>query len=242
MKYPTLSIVIPCYNEEKLVGKCLWHILHQTVLPEEVIFIDNNSTDRSVEIAESFIDKFKDVGVELKILEEKEQGQTFARLNAFSKVKNDLIGSLDTDSLISKDWIKTAKEIFSKKETVIAISGPFYYYNLSFFSKIHFFFVFLMYWVIKPTHVLWGGNVVFRKKTYENMGGLGGCEEMRKELKLKYASDDAYLTEKFKLVGKIQFVWKLKAKGISRYEEGRSSEEMKTFFKIRKYIRKKYKK
>jgi glycosyltransferase involved in cell wall biosynthesis len=242
MKYPTLSIVIPCYNEEKLVGKCLWHILNQTVLPEEVIFIDNNSTDKSIEIAESFTDKFKNIGVEFQILKEEQQGQTFARLNAFSKVKNDLIGSLDTDSLISRDWIKTAKTIFNKKEKTVAISGPFYFYNSSIFSKIHFFFVFLQYYLIKPSHVLWGGNTVFRKTMYEKVGGLKDCEEMRKTLKLKYASDDVYLSERFKLIGKIQFIWKLKVKGVQRYEKGRSSEEFLAFFKIRKYIRNKYKK
>ncbi|MFH1610876.1 MAG: glycosyltransferase family A protein [Patescibacteria group bacterium] len=242
MKYPALSIIIPCYNEEKLVAKCLWHILKQTVLPEEVIFVDNNSTDKSIEIAEGFIDKFKDVGVEFKILKEEQQGQTFARLNAFSKVKNDLIGSLDTDTLISKDWVKTAKEIFSKKENIIAISGPFYFYNLSIFSKIHFFFVFLMYSIFKPTYILWGGNVVFKKQIYESIGGLEGCEVMRKELKLKQPSDDVFLTEKFKLVGKVKFIWKLKAKGLSRYEKGRTSEETSAFFKVKKYIRKKYKK
>ena len=110
MKYPTLSIVVPCYNEEKLITNCFNHILNQTVLPEEVIFVDNNSTDKSKQMAEGFVNKFKGKGVNFKILAAKEQGIIPTRKVGFEAVTTDLIGTVDVDTLIDKDWAPVSEE------------------------------------------------------------------------------------------------------------------------------------
>ena len=45
-----LSIIIPCYNSEKWIEECVLSALQQTYADTEVIFVDNESTDRSVDI------------------------------------------------------------------------------------------------------------------------------------------------------------------------------------------------
>ena len=51
-----VSIIIPCYNEEKFIGECLQSIVDQSYPPEliEVIVIDGNSTDKSVSIVQKY--------------------------------------------------------------------------------------------------------------------------------------------------------------------------------------------
>ena len=45
-----VSIIIPCYNSEKWIEECVLSALQQTYADTEVIFVDNESTDRSVDI------------------------------------------------------------------------------------------------------------------------------------------------------------------------------------------------
>ena len=241
MKYPTLSIVIPCYNEEKLVAKCLWHILNQTVLPEEVIFVDNNSTDKSIEIAESFVDKFKDVGVDFEILEEKEKGITPTRILGFSSVTKDLIGMIDVDTLISRNWVKIAKKVFAKHKTLTSITGPLTFHNINFFWRNYSKLAFISY-KIKFFFIMWGCNGVFNKKAYDRIGGLSEHHIMKRKLGLRWDYMDNYLSEKFKLIGKTKCILRLKATGESRTDKKRYSDQLKQFWRIKKYIRKKYKK
>ena len=53
------SIVIPNYNSEKWIEKLLKSIVEQTYTDYEVIVVDDMSTDKSVEIVENYVDKFK---------------------------------------------------------------------------------------------------------------------------------------------------------------------------------------
>ena len=62
-----VSVVIPSYNEEKYIGRCLEGIALQIEKPDEVIVVDNNCTDKTVEIAEKF---------GATIIKEKKQGMT----------------------------------------------------------------------------------------------------------------------------------------------------------------------
>lgn len=54
---PTFSLVIPCYNEEKYIGKLLDQICAQTVTPKEVIIADSNSTDKTIAKAQEYADR-----------------------------------------------------------------------------------------------------------------------------------------------------------------------------------------
>ncbi len=237
---PTISIIIPCYNEEKLIAENFNHILNQTVFPEEVIFVDNNSTDNSIKIAKSFINKFKEKGIDFKILNEKIQGQTSARILGFGQAKSELIGTLDTDSLISRNWVKVAKDIFAKNKKINLISGPFIFVNLNFFQKFTINICFILYTFSNFFFLMWGCNRVFRKKIYNKLNGLKDYNEASKKLNLKYVYDDNFLSEKFKRFGKVKFVWKLKAKGQGRTGTGsvsnRTIDQPISFFKIKKFV------
>lgn len=120
-KAQALSIVIPVYNEEDHIGLCLEAIANQTDPPDEVIVVDNNSTDGSVEVIKQF--PF------VTLLQEKRQGLRFTRDTGMAAAKGDIIGRIDADSFITPTWCETARAIFQDPE-VMGASGPCYYHDM----------------------------------------------------------------------------------------------------------------
>lgn len=117
----SVSIVIPVYNEEQYLAKCLDAIAAQTDRPDEVIVVDNNSTDQTAKIAQSY--SF------VRLLRESRQGVMYARNTGFDKARGDVIGRIDADTVLPPDWTKTVKALLSDPAHS-AITGPVYYYDM----------------------------------------------------------------------------------------------------------------
>lgn len=123
----TISIVIPVYNEENYLEECLNTIRAQTVQPEAVFVVDNNSTDATTKIAKRF--SF------VTLLSEKKQGVLFARDRGFNAAKTDIIGRIDADTHLTPDWVETVKKLFVEYPTYSAVNGPVYYYEMPMSKK-----------------------------------------------------------------------------------------------------------
>ncbi len=130
-----ISIVIPVFNEEKYIGRCLKALNQQLIKPDEIIIVDNNSTDKSLEIINQFKDKLP-----IKIINEKNQGIIFARNRGFNEANEEVIVRTDADTQQPKNWLATIKRNFLEKKTIAALTGPIIFYDLplkySFYSKI----------------------------------------------------------------------------------------------------------
>lgn len=109
-----VSVVIPAYNEEKYIKKALGSVFNQTEQADEVIVVDNNSKDRTVEISKKF---------PVKIVGEKVQGMTLARNKGFNTAKHEIIARIDADVIVPKNWIKQIKKTISQKD-YDAFTGP----------------------------------------------------------------------------------------------------------------------
>ncbi|MFO0920501.1 MAG: glycosyltransferase family 2 protein [Candidatus Saccharimonadales bacterium] len=156
----TLSLVIPVYNEQDHLKSCLEAVAKQTVIPDEVIVVDNNSTDKSVKIAESF--PF------VKIVNEVEQGVTFARNKGFNIAKSAIIGRIDSDTRLEPDWVEKVLEIFSKEPDLAAITGSVAYYDMplvSFGKKIDS-SVRTLVSSIQTVEFLYGSNMAITKDSW----------------------------------------------------------------------------
>lgn len=122
-----VSVVIPVYNEEKRIKKCLDSLFAQSEKPDEIIVVNNNSADNTV----SIIQKYKDI----KILFEKKQGTTPTRNKGFNAAKYHIIARCDADSILPNNWIKKIKEVFSKNEKVVGFTNPIILYDLPVVAK-----------------------------------------------------------------------------------------------------------
>jgi glycosyltransferase involved in cell wall biosynthesis len=97
---PLVSILIPCYNAEAWLAQTLESALSQTWPNTEIIVVDDGSTDRSLEIAQSFESR----GV--KVISQSNQGVCAARNLAFKAARGDFIQYLDADDLLAPEKIE----------------------------------------------------------------------------------------------------------------------------------------
>src|SRR5579862_6606561 len=99
MRFPKVSVLIPCYNAEKWVGETLESVFRQTWPEIEVIVVDDGSTDRSVDVVRSF------ARPNLRLIQQANRGSTAARNVCCKHAVGDYIHYLDADDLIEPDKI-----------------------------------------------------------------------------------------------------------------------------------------
>lgn len=116
----TISVVIPVYNEASYLPACLESLRKQTLPPDEIIIVDNNSTDRTARIA-------KDFGA--KVINEPKQGIVFARNTGFDAARGDIIARGDADSIFPTDWLAEINRTLSGNRYA-AITGGTTAYDL----------------------------------------------------------------------------------------------------------------
>lgn len=96
-----ISIIVPFLNAENTLSRCVDGILAQTYRNIEIILVNNNSTDGSVKIAESYVQK--DERVELINCDT--QGLSEARNAGIEKAKGELLSFVDSDDTVREDMI-----------------------------------------------------------------------------------------------------------------------------------------
>lgn len=118
----TFSIVIPNYNSEKYIKRCLDSILSQRFKDYEVIIVDDMSTDCSVDMIKMYIEEYYSVIKLIELDEKKYNGGT--RNIGVSKAKGDYILFLDCDDyLYSNDSLREIyKKIIETRADLIRLS------------------------------------------------------------------------------------------------------------------------
>ena len=105
-----LSIIIPVYNAEKYLKKCLDSVLIQPIDSYEVICVDDGSLDNSKEILDNYKKKYK----HLRVIHKPNGGVISARIAGYNSAKGKYIGWVDADDFVSKKMfsvlINTAKK------------------------------------------------------------------------------------------------------------------------------------
>ncbi|MEH1866973.1 MAG: glycosyltransferase family 2 protein [Nostoc sp.] len=91
---PKVSVIIPAYNTEAYIGKAIQSALEQTLSDIEVIIVDDGSSDKTVEVAKSFIDQRLKV-----IVNQQNLGVSAARNRAIKAAEGEWVAVLDSD-----DW------------------------------------------------------------------------------------------------------------------------------------------
>jgi glycosyltransferase involved in cell wall biosynthesis len=158
-----ISIVIPVYNEAGALGACLEAIARQTIKPHEVIVVDNNSTDGTASLAETY--SF------VTLLREPRQGVVHARTRGFDAARGDIIARIDADSILPADWLESVQTVF-EDETVDAVSGAALYYNVALaplFNAIDLFFRRRLSWQLKDRVYLWGANMAMSRQAWRQV-------------------------------------------------------------------------
>lgn len=118
-----VSIIVPIYNTQKYLPSCLDSIINQTYQNLEIILIDDGSTDGSGKIADDYAKKDK----RIKIIHQKNQGQSAARNEGLKLATGDYISFVDADDEVKPDFIeKLLAPLREDKNTALTVCGIHY--------------------------------------------------------------------------------------------------------------------
>lgn len=114
MNNPKISVIVPVYNVEKYLRRCIDSILAQTFSDFELLLIDDGSKDRSGDICDEYALKDQ----RIKVFHNSNQGASAARNFGLSKAKGEYVSFIDSD-----DWMEsTYYEDFLERMTSSMIS------------------------------------------------------------------------------------------------------------------------
>ena len=117
---PSVSVVVPTYNEEDTIVHKLRNLMEQNYSNTEIIIVDGASEDKTVELIEKFV---KDNGFDLKLIKEEERrGKASALNDVFKCCSKEIVVITDADATWEKDTLKKAVSNFSDPN-VGAVTG-----------------------------------------------------------------------------------------------------------------------
>lgn len=97
---PKVSVIIPVYNSENYIAKCINSLVKQTLKEIEIIIINDGSTDNSAEIC----NKYALTDSRIKIINKKNEGQGIARNIGINAAQGEFLGFVDSDDIVSADY------------------------------------------------------------------------------------------------------------------------------------------
>lgn len=123
-----ISIIIPCYNTEKYIEKCLNSILNQGLETYEIILVDDNSKDDTVKVIKKYMKDNK----KITLIENKEnKGAGYNRNIALKKAKYDIISFVDSDDYLEDNYYAELMRVMEKKDADVAICDIYIKYDES---------------------------------------------------------------------------------------------------------------
>lgn len=110
-----ISIIIPIYNVENYLKRCVLSVLTQTLKDIEVILVNDGSTDSSGEMCDNFANEDK----RIKVIHKKNGGLSSARNEGLKYATSDLVGFIDSDDWISSDMYEYLWNLQEKNDADI---------------------------------------------------------------------------------------------------------------------------
>ena len=112
-----VSVLVPAYNEEKSIGKCIQSCLNQTEKPFEIIVVNDGSTDNTLEILKSF-------GKQIRVIDIKKNtgNKSKAQEIGLKYVRTDVFVTTDADTRLDENFVKQIKKSFEDK-SISAVCG-----------------------------------------------------------------------------------------------------------------------
>lgn len=114
-----VSIVIPIYNVEKYLARCLDSVVNQTLKEIQIILVDDGSTDNSAEI----YSEYKNADDRITVIKKENGGVASARTAGAAQIKGEYVLSVDSDDYIAPDMAETLYNAAKESNSEVAICG-----------------------------------------------------------------------------------------------------------------------
>ena len=121
VQYPLVSVILPVYNVEEYLCKCVDSVLAQTYRNLEVILVDDGSMDNSSKLCEEYAKKDN----RIKVIHQKNGGLSAARNTGIKIAKGKYIAFLDADDELRNDFLQKMFDAIVKKDADV-VNCAFY--------------------------------------------------------------------------------------------------------------------
>jgi len=198
-----VSTVIPAFNEEELLPKCLESVLAQDYEGEhEIILVDNGSSDGTLRVAR---------GYGVKVVSEPRRGYSEALVAGFAAASGDIITCTDADSVVPRNWISSLVREYDSRSDVVAIGGEIEFTCPNWKSRL------LTRWLIPLINRIdranrggphmWGANMSVRRDAFLAAGGWNRRFSLQA---------DSELSERLRKIGRVIVLESLRVRTSSR--------------------------
>jgi glycosyltransferase involved in cell wall biosynthesis len=179
---PTISVIVCAHNEEAFLAPCLHSLLAQSRVPDEILLINNASTDCTHAVAAAI------PGV--RVIDEPRKGLVVARERGRQEARGDLLVYVDADCRAPLTWLEKVERRFVRRPDLIALSAGYRFYDWDWWGRL---LIRLYDFSLAPaTHVLvkyilrigvvfYGGNFAVRRRGLDAIGGFDTSIEFHGE-------------------------------------------------------------
>jgi len=177
-----ISVIVCAHNEARYLSSCLYSLLAQSRPPEEILVINNASTDETGAVAAQV------PGV--RVVDEPRKGLVVARETGRGAATGDLLVYIDADCRAPLTWLERVERRFLRDDRLIALSGPYRFYDWDRWGclliRAYDYTLApatqgLVKYVLRLGTVFYGGNFAARREALEAIGGFDTTIEFHGE-------------------------------------------------------------
>lgn len=167
---PTVSIVIPAYNEQDTIKACVLAALDQTVPANEIIVVDNKSTDDTAKVVHALQVAYPEAPI-IYFEQNEQQGLIPTRNFGLDRAQSEVVGRIDADSVLEPTWVAEVQRAFADP-MVAAATGPVLYYDMPLRRFGHIADDAIrraMIVITRDYHLLFGSNMALRASAWQTI-------------------------------------------------------------------------
>jgi glycosyltransferase involved in cell wall biosynthesis len=191
-----ISVIVCAHNEARYLPACLHSLLSQTRLPDEILVVNNASTDATRAVALEI--------PSVRVVDEPRKGLVIARETGRRSTSGDVLVYLDADCRAPLTWLSRIEARFAADETLLALSGPYRFYDWDWWGRLlirAYDFTLapatqlLVKYLLRIGTVFYGGNFAVRRDALDQIGGF--------DTSIEFHGEDTNLGRRLFALGKV---------------------------------------
>jgi len=177
-----LSVIVCAHNEAAYLAACLHSLLAQSRIPDEILVVNNASTDATRAVAEAI--------PHVRVVDEPRKGLVVARETGRRMATGDVLVYVDADCRAPLTWLERIERRFHRDRDLIALSGPYRFYDWDWWGRLlirAYDFTLapatqlLVKYILRIGTIFYGGNFAARADALTRIGGFDTSIEFHGE-------------------------------------------------------------
>lgn len=195
-----ISVIVCAHNEAQFIRPCLHSLLAQSRVPDEILVINNASTDETAAVARQV------PGV--RVVDEPRKGLVVARETGRREARGDILVYVDADCRAPLRWLERVERRFAAAAGLIALSGPYRFYDWDWWGRTlirAYDFTLapatqlLVKHILGIGTILYGGNFAVRREALERIGGF--------DTSIEFHGEDTNVGRRLHAVGRVSLFY-----------------------------------